>query len=598
MSAADQAIVRALPGNDVCCDCGQKHPQWASVSFGNMFCLDCSGIHRSLGVHISFVRSIAMDSWTSKQLALMKSGGNKKCNDYLSAKGGIQPNTPVKPKYESDAAQLYKEVLKARVEGRPEPTVLPPPRNARAAAPSSGPSSSIGGGGGRAPQGSNDPNGLERLTGETDQQYIQRQTRLKAEAQARMRAKFGNNAGRMGGVGSSSSSSSMQGIGSDPNYNPNNGGGGGYGIGAPDMDNVINGVSSVFSTGLSLVSSAASTAASAVNDDSTKASVSNLANTATAYGGSFWNSLKTTVGDVASSVTQPDSRDGLQALQRDIQSHKPRTSKYSGFGSSTNMNMNTSSSMFDNFGSSNNGTSMGGMGGMSSQQNSMGVGGGGGGGALQEAQGLPGEDRNGMERLTGESDEQYVVRQTRLRDEAKARMAAKFGGGGGGLSSAGPSSARPVSAPSSGNSFGGGRSSTTLLQEARGLPGEDRNGMERLTGETDEQYVMRQTRLRDEAKARMAAKFGGGGLSSAGPSSAPSSGNAFGGMGMGMGMGSVPAPAPSTASYPTGMSLGAKKATPAKAPSSFGNPASKSFNRTPPKTRPTNSNDFFANFGA
>mmetsp|Transcript_33215 Transcript_33215/g.78448 ORF Transcript_33215/g.78448 Transcript_33215/m.78448 type:complete len:520 (+) Transcript_33215:84-1643(+) len=516
MSAADQAIVRALPGNDVCCDCGQKHPQWASVSFGNLFCLDCSGIHRSLGVHISFVRSIAMDSWTSKQLALMKSGGNKKCNDYLSAKGGIQPNTPVKPKYESDVAQLYKEVLKARVEGRPEPTVLPPPRNARAAAPSSGPSSSIGGGG-RVPQGSNDPNGLERLTGETDQQYIQRQTRLKAEAQARMRAKFGNNAGRMGGVGSSGIGSSMQGIGSNPNYNPNNGGGGGYGIGAPDMDNVINGVSSVFSTGLSLVSSAASTAASAVNDDSTKASVSNLANTATAYGGSFWNSLKTTVGDVASSVTQPDSRDGLQALQRDIQSHKPKTSKYGGFGSTTNMNMNmnmnTSSSMFDNFGSSNNGTSMGGM---SSQQNSMG---GGGGGALQEAQGLPGEDRNGMERLTGE---------------------------------------------------------------------------------TDEQYVMRQTRLRDEAKARMAAKFGGGGLSSAGPSSAPSSGNAYGGMGMGMGMGmgSVPAPAPSTASYPTGMSLGAKKATPAKAPSSFGNPASKSFNRTPPKTRSTNSDDFFANFGA
>merc|ERR1712176_27112 len=82
-----------------------------------------------------------------------------------------------------------------------------------------------------------------------------------------------------------------------------------------------------------------------------------------------------------------------------------------------------------------------------------------GGGALQEAPGLPGEDRNGMERLTGETDEQYVLRQTRLRDEAKARMAAKFGGGG--LSSSGPSSSsytpsapRPTSAPNSANGFG------------------------------------------------------------------------------------------------------------------------------------------------
>ena len=52
-----------------------------------------------------------MDSWTEKQLALMKHGGNKKFNDYLKGKG-IDPNTPIKQKYESDAAQLYKEILK------------------------------------------------------------------------------------------------------------------------------------------------------------------------------------------------------------------------------------------------------------------------------------------------------------------------------------------------------------------------------------------------------------------------------------------------------------------------------------------------------
>merc|ERR1712176_758395 len=163
-----------------------------------------------------------------------------------------------------------------------------------------------------------------------------------------------------------------------------------------------------------------------------------------------------TVGDVASSVAQPDGNDGLAALQQNSQSHKPSKSKYSGFGSTNTSTLNpSSSSMFDNFGS--NSSAMGSM----SHQNSMRAAATpptSGGGALQEAPGLPGEDRNGMERLTGETDEQYVLRQTRLRDEAKARMAAKFGGGG--LSSAGQSSStytpavsRPVSAPPSGNSF-------------------------------------------------------------------------------------------------------------------------------------------------
>jgi hypothetical protein len=46
MSPADLAVVKAMPGNNQCSDCGQKNPQWASVSFGNIFCLECSGVHR------------------------------------------------------------------------------------------------------------------------------------------------------------------------------------------------------------------------------------------------------------------------------------------------------------------------------------------------------------------------------------------------------------------------------------------------------------------------------------------------------------------------------------------------------------------------
>jgi hypothetical protein len=67
-----------------------------------------------------------MDSWTDQQLALMKTGGNDKCKTYLTSKGIEVETTPIKQKYESDAAQLYKEILKARVAGTPEPTTLPP----------------------------------------------------------------------------------------------------------------------------------------------------------------------------------------------------------------------------------------------------------------------------------------------------------------------------------------------------------------------------------------------------------------------------------------------------------------------------------------
>ena len=46
MTAKDQVVVKNLPGNNQCCDCGMKNPDWASVSFGNVFCLECSGVHR------------------------------------------------------------------------------------------------------------------------------------------------------------------------------------------------------------------------------------------------------------------------------------------------------------------------------------------------------------------------------------------------------------------------------------------------------------------------------------------------------------------------------------------------------------------------
>eukprot|EP00526_Cylindrotheca_closterium_P011971 CAMPEP_0113637498 /NCGR_PEP_ID=MMETSP0017_2-20120614/19631_1 /TAXON_ID=2856 /ORGANISM="Cylindrotheca closterium" /LENGTH=472 /DNA_ID=CAMNT_0000548535 /DNA_START=82 /DNA_END=1500 /DNA_ORIENTATION=+ /assembly_acc=CAM_ASM_000147 len=412
MTPQDQAVVKALPGNDTCSDCHVKNPEWASVSFGNVFCLECSGVHRSLGVHISFVRSIRMDSWAPKQLDLMRAGGNDKLNAYLKTKN-IQKTTPIKQKYENDHAQLYKEILKARVEGRPEPTSLPKKTTSAPSSmnrPMGAVGSSMGGGG------SQDANGMERLAGETEQQYVARQTRLREDARARMKAKFGG--GGMGGVGSSG----MQGIGSNPNYNPN---GGGY-----DLDNVVSGVSSAFSSGLSLMGNVANTAVSSVNSDN----ISSVRGSVSTIGGSFWSGLSTGISTVADTITAPDGNDGLSDLQQQFSSSRPAQSKYGGFGSDSSrngasgrfnggQNFNSSGNQFAAIPPSN------------------------GSNPLGEAPGLPGEDRNGMERLTGESDEQYVARQTRIRDEAKARMAAKFGGGG--LSSASSSSNYPASSGTS-----------------------------------------------------------------------------------------------------------------------------------------------------
>uniref|UniRef100_A0A674JVQ5 ArfGAP with SH3 domain, ankyrin repeat and PH domain 1 n=1 Tax=Terrapene triunguis TaxID=2587831 RepID=A0A674JVQ5_9SAUR len=60
--------IQRLPGNEVCCDCGSPDPTWLSTNLGILTCIECSGIHREMGVHISRIQSLELDKLGTSEL--------------------------------------------------------------------------------------------------------------------------------------------------------------------------------------------------------------------------------------------------------------------------------------------------------------------------------------------------------------------------------------------------------------------------------------------------------------------------------------------------------------------------------------------------
>ncbi|XP_038659654.1 arf-GAP with SH3 domain, ANK repeat and PH domain-containing protein 1 isoform X1 [Scyliorhinus canicula] len=87
-----------MPGNTECCDCGAAGATWLSTNLGILICIECSGIHREMGVHCSRIQSLSLDKLGTSELLVAKNVGNTRFNELMEAN---LPSVSVKPRADS-----------------------------------------------------------------------------------------------------------------------------------------------------------------------------------------------------------------------------------------------------------------------------------------------------------------------------------------------------------------------------------------------------------------------------------------------------------------------------------------------------------------
>lgn len=109
--------LKNISENKICFDCPNSRPTWTSVNHGIFLCLDCSSTHRSMGVHLTFVRSVDLDEWTQRQIDAMRIGGNKNARAFFRKHGFTDLHGgKADKKYKSKAAISYRAELAKLVE--------------------------------------------------------------------------------------------------------------------------------------------------------------------------------------------------------------------------------------------------------------------------------------------------------------------------------------------------------------------------------------------------------------------------------------------------------------------------------------------------
>uniref|UniRef100_A0A9J7ZC52 Arf-GAP with GTPase, ANK repeat and PH domain-containing protein 3 n=1 Tax=Cyprinus carpio carpio TaxID=630221 RepID=A0A9J7ZC52_CYPCA len=97
--------IRNMRGNSFCADCDAPNPDWASLNLGALICIECSGMHRNLGTHLSRVRSLDLDDWPVELSMVMTAIGNAMANSVWEGcvegytKPGVDSTREVKERW-------------------------------------------------------------------------------------------------------------------------------------------------------------------------------------------------------------------------------------------------------------------------------------------------------------------------------------------------------------------------------------------------------------------------------------------------------------------------------------------------------------------